>query len=204
MIFFKILFFTLVCQARPVAFYESTSVMNENRFNQSELMISRTFLPEWSAGIHYSEIRNTGEKQKYYYALLSYLPVRKNWEKWQGNIYLTSGLGLLNQSRNQKKSAYAAFESDIESRKYYYSLKAEAYHLNDHPVSSFYRLRSGFAPYLSEVNGLHTFVLLELSYFSWIKNHDLTPMLRFFYQNILFELGVSLKGHGQFNFTTEF
>ncbi len=65
------------------------------------------------------------------------------------------------------------------------------------------RGRIGFAPYLSEANGLHAWLVLQAEYSTWRPSAEVTPLLRFAYQNLLFESGISLTGKPQINFRVE-
>lgn len=199
--FLFLLLLSTTAWGRPVSFFEGAGLMVENRVPQTEIMTNFTFHPRWSFGAHYAQLRDRRAEQDYGYALLTYLPVRKNWDQWQANTYLSIGAG----ARERQGSGYGALEADVESRKYYFSVKAEGYDLVQDKVSSYARARAGFAPYLSESQGLHSFIILQLDHYSWVRRNktDLTPLLRFFYQNLLFELGASVNGRFQLNFSTE-
>ena len=109
----------------------------------------------------------------------------------------TAGLGLL--------------QFDIENRDYYFLFKqlrifnglgsgAE----NDLTQTM---VRLGFTPYVVNFDGIHSWLILEWQEVRFSKNQsrvEVTPFLRIFYKNLLFELGQSLDGVTKFNYITHF
>jgi hypothetical protein len=176
--------------------------MNENRVDQTELMANYTLLPSLSVGVHYAEYRREGETPRFFIPTLGFLVKRWNEYGLQANLYAEAGYGYESSSASGK--GLGAIEADIESRRLYASTRAESLGIFEMGALGYCRLRTGFAPYLAPYEGIHAWVLFQLEYRTWTSEYTLTPMLRFFYQNVLFEIGQSLKGAWQFNWTVEF
>jgi hypothetical protein len=193
-------------QARPVAFLGAWSLMNENRIHQNQLMGSYTLGREWSLGFHFSSFEGDQGRDYFLAPVVSYLVLRENEDRRQTNVYLTAGSGRLIRYQGGTQSVAAAvmaLDADTETRTVYSALRSEWTKASDGHLYLYSRARLGFAPYSAAVGGLHTWVLLQTDYDKWKKHSEITPMLRFFFQNMLWEMGVSLKGSFQFHWATE-
>ena len=86
---------------------------------------------------------------------------------------------------------------DWESRKYYTALSASVDFIRGDD-SSLYQLmyRVGMAPYIGKMKELQSWVVLQMDYAQYgdEASFEVTPMMRFFYRNTLWELGSSLSG----------
>ena len=92
---------------------------------------------------------------------------------------------------------------DIEDRKYYFL--AQYLQLTDSDDTQLEQttVRAGLAPYVGNFDDLHTWFILEWSENRFLNEkpeEDLTPYLRFFYKNVLFEIGQSFDGATRFNY----
>ena len=208
--FMKLLLVTnCICgraQARPVAFLGGWSLMNENRSHQNQLMGSYTIGREWSLGFHFSAFKDDEGQDSFFAPVLSYLVLRENEDRQQTNIYVTVGAGGLipsNSKSNTVPAGILALDVDSETRTFYRALRYEVTRANDDRIYTYSRVRLGFAPYSAAVGGLHTWVLIQADYDKWQRHSEITPLLRFFFQNMLWKTGVSLRGIFQFNWSTE-
>lgn len=173
--------------------------MSENRAFQNEMMIAHTLINHVSIGVHGVALRGfesePAKQVDVFAVMVNWLALRGLGDDWQSNLYVgVGGGGMLTTS----------IEGDFETRKIYLSLRAQGWGPETKDPLTYVRARLGFAPYLSEMNGLHTWVVFQAEHHTWARVTDLIPMLRFFYQNVLFELGSSFRGRTQFNFVTEF
>ena len=121
---------------------------------------------------------------------------RWNFPDSQGNVYFGAAVG------DRGHSLYK-FDIDWEDRRYYIAAAHEqAYRDADNSVSvggdrawDMSKLRLGYAPYVAESGQLHTWFMLQYSRNSLAPKPDaLTPLMRIFYQNVLFEIGSSFRG----------
>lgn len=204
-------------QARPVTYEGGWMLMNENRPDQTEAMVAYTLDTRVAVGLHYEEYRPLGAPaREFIMPSISYLIRRFNENAVQANVYASAGGGLERLPHDAARGAddlrgagWAACEGDIESRTLYVSARyTQARLFRPHPLPSA-RLRVGLTPYLTGFEGLQTWVLLQGQWHGWYAHSstgdefDLTPMLRFSYQNVLFELGASFRGAWQFNWVVE-
>jgi hypothetical protein len=190
--------------ARPVSFLGGYSLMSENRFDQNELMVGYTFLPRLAVGAHYALFRYSGVEENHAAALLHARVLRLNTDFWQANLYASAGpeVQFLPSSPGVGRVA-AALEADAETRVFYASVRAEGWGYFGPDTRHYFRGRVGFAPYLSEVNGLHAWLIAQAEYNTWRTSWEGTPLLRLSYQNLFFESGMSLTGKVQLSFSVE-
>ena len=112
--------------------------------------------------------------------------------KSQGNLYLSHQFGYYNEQRNDGFVNKASLIGDWESRTLYTALNVSGKYINR--LKTQYSGRIGFAPYEGDLETLQSWLVLQASYNEELsKNIVITPMLRFFYQNVLWELGATSK-----------
>jgi hypothetical protein len=100
-----------------------------------------------------------------------------------------STLGLVNEGVSR-----LGFEADYETRQIYFLGMYE--HLLSPTLfkQETVKLRGGFAPYLGDFSELNTWFIVQADYDLQTKGEvDLTPYFRFYYKNILWEIGSSIK-----------
>ena len=210
-------FFTITClflsilsskaQAHPVAFAGSYSIMTWNSKEMSDWMLTYSFTSKYSLTARYLRLQTNEGERTFYMPQLSFLLKRWNELNSQANVYLTVGHGGEKINSSLKNTSAIAFETDWESRKYYVSFREDALVSHKNSDKNIYqsKLRAGFAPYLAEFDQLNAWFILQAEA-SNIMDRDfkLTPFIRFFYQNVLTEFGVSSKGDAQFNLMVHF
>ena len=193
-------------QARPIAFLGGWSLMNENRIHQNQLMGGYTIGREWSLGVHFSSFKKDEGQDIFFAPVVSYLVLRENEDRQQTNVYVTAGAGGMTSSSSNSETFPAGIltiDVDTETRTFYSALRYEVTRDEDERQYAYARARLGFTPYSAAVGGFHTWVLIQADYDKWQRHSEITPMLRFFFQNMLWETGVSLRGSFQFNWATE-
>ena len=85
--------------------------------------------------------------------------------------------------------------ADWESREWFVSGKVKGMYLMEDFLPK-YNFRIGFAPYVAGMNALQTWMIVQLSYFQESKDQLIvTPLMRFFYRNALWEIGANLEGN---------
>lgn len=120
----------------------------------------------------------------------------KRWNKRgsQANIYLFSGFGASIHQSKQENIGHIGFQADWETRNLYTQLstqtflKSQSFH--------FINARIGFAPYIANYNFLHTWLIFQVEDFIIANKHHLTamPVIRFFKDTYLFEIGSNFSG----------
>ena len=79
-----------------------------------------------------------------------------------------------------------ALEWDWESQRYLTSIKVYLFR----QINAYFEARLGFAPYVADFNGLNTWLMLEYESNNTIHPyHSLTPLVRLFKGQYLFEFG---------------
>jgi hypothetical protein len=191
---------------RPVSFLQGWSLMNENRSYQNEAMVSFTVQRHLALGIHYTTLRAPENSTQQVLAPLANLLVfRWNDEGRQSNLYIGAGFGAMQTSgqRNRVKGT-AVFNVDLDTETKDFSFAFRHEHIQSKSDRYLYsRVRAGLSPYLSNFGSLHTWVLLQGDWDHWRSEGEITPLLRFFFQNVLWEMGYSFRGRAQFNWSVE-
>ena len=96
---------------------------------------------------------------------------------------------------------------DIEDRKLYFLAKADRIIADNQEDYRALNIRLGIAPYVEGFTGIHSWLILDWTESKVIgENHqtELTPTLRVFYRNLLFEIGQSFSGKTVFNYISHF
>ena len=206
----SVLFLTIIMSrayAHPVAFAGSYSLMTWNSEDMSDWMLTHSFTSKHALTARYMRMETVDGERNFYIPQLSYLVKRWNELESQANIYLSAGHGGEKINNSLKSTSIVALETDWESRKYYISGRGEAIISHKSSDINIYlsKARFGFAPYLAEFDEINSWFILEIFRSNKDKREfNLTPFIRFFYQNVLTEIGVSSKGSSQFNFMVHF
>lgn len=129
---------------------------------------------------------------------LNHLLWRYNGDDSQANVYLHGGVGIEDQEFDEKRTRgsylYGA-EADWETRSLYTSVKH--YQFQDIAVS---QARIGFSPNKAAFENLQTWFMLQAMHINDVNETVmLTPLVRFFYQNVLWEMGSSTRGDWMLN-----
>lgn len=176
-----IFLFPLTLFAHPVIYQGGVAVSSFNMEKLSNHYALYSFTPKFSAGAENWRF----DKKDFGFLKANSLLYRKNTENSQGNLYLHTGYGTENTYQ-------VGLEGDWETRRIYTSLKHLQF--NHHRVS---QGRIGFSPVEKSFNDLQVWVMFQ----TMVTRDEtmLTPMLRFFYHNYLWEVGSSLKGEWMLN-----
>lgn len=120
----------------------------------------------------------------------------KRWLKQesQANLYTGIHAGYFSDNSSSGDVRHLFFMADWETREHYTMLKGKTFFYND---ESRYMLtaRYGFAPYVAGMNELQAWLIFQAMYVEeQSREVILTPMIRFFYKNVLWEIGSSTRG----------
>jgi len=203
----------LNAQAHPVVFADGIAIMGHQHGKMSGLEV--IYSPNWYTGFGL-EI----EKNPNHTSLLgraSLLAWRGNYPDLQTNVYVSVAAGekwnsdsedLPTEPKSTAPIAQWSTEWDAEDREYYGRVKyrqlfEENKHRNDELL-----VRVGFAPYKAQADEPAIWGMLEWKNKTKDKfttsTHELTPLMRYFYKNALFEVGSSLSGKFAFNYMYHF
>ncbi len=201
------LLWTILSHSHPTSFKGSVGVMGYHANLLTHNQLNYSFKHWYAMGVHH--IRRPQLQSANHATLLSsnFLVKRWNGSSYQANLYGVLGGGISELSGKSEGVGMGLVQFDIEDRKYYFLAKhMEMFNENEVELSQSV-VRFGIAPYQGGFNDLHTWIIVE-----WQRNlflggrpiKDVTPFLRFFYQNILFEFGQSYRGVTRFNYISHF
>lgn len=202
-------FFTLmgsVDQAfsRPVSFQNSFSLMSENTRDKNENMIHFTPHFRFSVGAKHLRMQQESQDLQAGMASLNLLLLRWNHPAFQANTYALGGFGAATHSDQNGWISQTGIQADAENRRLYSYFRFNMYRSNVVANAYATRGRLGLAPYLGEYDELNAWLMLQYDYErNTDRSHHLTPFVRFFYRNVLVEVGSSLKGRWMFNLVAE-
>lgn len=205
---------TMTAQAHPVVFANGTAIMGHHHGKMSRLEL--VYSPNWYTGLGLET-----ERTQEHYTLLgrtSLLTWRGNFPDLQSNFYLSAAAGkkwFIKKNNqpvhgNQTTSSLAQWsaEWDAEDREYYGRIKYAQLFESDKFRADETLARIGFAPYKAQADEPAIWAMLEwksetVDAFQTAR-HEITPLMRFFYKNALFEMGSSLSGKFAFNYMYHF
>jgi hypothetical protein len=193
-------------KAHPTSFEGSTGVMGHFSNELSEFQLNYSFKHWFAVESTVLSIPEMPENQALILSA-NILAYRWNTDQLQGNLYGSLGVGSSDLSGDRQNIGNAMLQFDIEDRKYYFLTKHQQVFGQEGVDLRLSLARLGFAPYVGKFDEIHTWLIMEWSKMAMRESgfqEDLTPFLRVFYKNILFEIGQSFKGNSNFNFITHF
>lgn len=182
--------------ANPISFKGGYGVMPAYNDDWSDLQLNYSLSNHDAIGV--SSFYREGKESSSEFLTGQYNYLLKRWNEYnsQANVNLSIGAGGRYDSRRDYAVAgYGALEADYETRRLYSQVSAETLQSESAVRFSRYRGRLGVAPYLTHFEGFQTWLVMQVDYMP--EMHDpvrVTPMGRFFYNNIALEVGVSLQG----------
>jgi hypothetical protein len=187
--------------AGPISYEGGWMLSTENQKDSIDWQVSYSFKHWLSIGPQYVYQRMVGSSLEYGLVRANYLVKRWNKTDSQGNIYLFGGAGGAKRASDKSAAWMGGLDADWESRRIYTAFRAQFLDSKDFPAEPAYQARIGMAPYLTKFENLHAWVILQTQYFPEATREKLvvTPLMRFYIDNVLWELGVSARGTWTFN-----
>lgn len=198
--------FSLASNAHPVQFKDATSFMTWNQPFLNESWVTYSFTHRQAVAFRYMRVQ-TGhdEIQTFYMPQYDLLVKRWNGDDYQANIYAYGAVGVQNRSDKNGTAGMAGVEADWETRKYFLLAKTEYMVSDIDKGMEKYEFRVGIAPYESEYEEVGSWLMLQYQTHSWVqKKQVLTPLARFMYKTVLWELGSSFEGDYMLNLMFHF
>ncbi len=178
--------------AHPVSFEDGTMFTSSYSKDWIESDLNYTFSPSSSIGLSQFRITEQQDTRDYLIPRLS-KRFRKNSLDYQANLYLTAGLGARLDESSSRLSKLIGIQADYETRRIYTLGLAESVIDNDGAPRTHFQYRLGFAPYKSNFHEVATWLIAQADYRPFKEDEiSITPLVRFFYQNVLFEVGYDL------------
>ena len=192
--------------SHPVSVKDSVGIMGYHSPVLAHNQLNYSFQHWFALGVHH--IRRPMIKNSHAtLATGNFLLKRWNGSGLQANIYGLIGGGTSELAGPAQGVGLAGLQFDIENRDYYFLAKHQQIFNEDRNEMRTTVVRAGLTPYVGQFEDLHSWFILE-----WQSNKfadqtyvdDLTPYLRLFYQNLLFEIGQSFNGITRFNYIVHF
>lgn len=182
--------------AHPVTYKGGTAVIYTSRSMMSVVEGNHSLTSRFAVGGAYQRFElNDRSLLQSASAQVNWLAQRWNKKEWQANLYFTGGAGYFDQSiQREGVLKKIGFQADWESRSYYFALMHNQQDLDGRslPMTS---ARIGIAPYHAGYSELQAWLIWQVDQApDMFENTQHTPMMRFFYKNVLWEIGSSLEG----------
>lgn len=197
------LIFSISAFSHPVIYQGGKVVSSFNMSSYSDNQLLYSITPRWAAGLNHWRFTKNDKNTEMGLARLNHLLWRKNGEDSQANIYLLSGIGMVDseiEKRDTREVYMGGFEADWETRTLFTALKY--YQFSSPAVTdiSMAQARIGFSPFESGFENLQSWFMVQAMVMPEVEpNVIITPMLRFFYKNVLWEVGSSTRGEWMLN-----
>ncbi|MFK8139341.1 MAG: hypothetical protein AB8E15_13355 [Bdellovibrionales bacterium] len=190
----------------PTSFAGSTGIMGYHSPQLTHNQINYSWKHSFATGVHYYSKPNNTKKTA---NLLSanFLLKRWNGEKHQANLYAVLGLGKSSLNSDSIGVGLGLLQFDIEDRDYYFLAKYMELGNSKQTDLKQSTIRFGVTPYVDNYDGIHSWLILEWQETQFLGSttlSELTPFLRIFYRNLLFEIGQTYDGNSKFNYITHF
>lgn len=193
--------------AHPVSFEGSKGIMGYHSPQLTHFQLNYSATYRFAVGAHHFAIPNSSPYRFANFLSANFLLKRWNGPSYQGNIYAVLGVGHSQMREQSVGAGLGKLQFDIEDRKYYFLTSYSQIQSEKGRELTDFVIRAGLAPYVGDFKDIHSWLILE-----WRENQilneekfeDLTPFLRVFYRNLLFEIGQSFKGITRFNYIVHF
>lgn len=187
--------------AHPVAYEGSTGIMGYHSKDMSDMELNYSVRYWFAPSIQALRFQEGRARPNVVLGKLNFLAKRWNGENFQANIYLHAGAGNSDLSGRNRTVFHGGFTADIEDRKHYFLTEAGTLRTASGAEVTMWKLRAGFAPYVADFDKLHSWFIVEANRNTYGAGQvEIVPTLRFFYENVLWEIGASLKGTLHLNY----
>ena len=188
-------------QARPVSYPSGVTLMLMSDSERHSVHVHYSPTARISLGYRFEDWRN--RNFKLHAVQMNNLLKRWNKKYSQANLYLKSGLGVVNPDFNNDRelAGFTGIAVDWENRRHFVSYENRFTQAGD--VDDFYQqsARVGWAPYVGNYGDLHTWLMLDIRHMPEADDKIVvTPLLRLFKDIHLVEAGVSDNGDVTFNY----
>ena len=203
MVCLLVLIFSLPSFSHPVIYKDGIVVSSSNMKSYSDNQLMYSWSNRWASGLNHWRFTKDENNTDLAFLKTNYLLYRYNGEFSQGNIYVHGGFGVADSEieKRQTNEAYmTGVEMDWETRTLYTSLKH--YYFTSPKVTdiSMTQARIGFSPYEAGFDQLQSWFMVQVMYMPDVeKEVIITPLLRFFYKNVLWEIGSSTRAEWMLN-----
>lgn len=177
-------------EARPVSYPGGVTAMQMNNGDMSSVHLH--YSPTFSDSIGLYSERNWGEDWHFTGVQYNRLVKRWNTPDSQANLYFKAAAGQADpfgDGADVEAAGFVGVAADWETRRWFVSYEGRAYDLGfDQDARQSARI--GVAPYIGDYGDLHTWLMLQVENQPEAETPTtLTPLVRFFYDVQLLEIG---------------
>ena len=190
--------------ARPVSYPGGITLMQMNDMDSNSIHLHYSPTAKYSIGYKGEYWRD--EKWQIHGTQLNNLLKRWNKPASQANVYLKSGIGIVIADNNDTDfGAFTGVSLDWENRRFFTLYENRVYDAGD--IGRFFsqKARVGIAPYIGDYGDFHTWLMLQVDHRPEADDPiTVTPLVRFFKDVYLAELGISEDGDALINLIIRF
>ena len=183
--------------AHPVAYEDSTQVELRWQEAMQDAQVYYSTTAKDAVGLWYHQMENDDDGDTHKGLTVQYNRLFKRWyqRNAQANLYGTIGLGMADtRTENEEPAFRLGLQADYETRQIYSMFRADLWQADSFSHGIF-KAALGLAPYKADFDQLNMWLVLGARYITdWEDEIEITPKLRFFYQNVFWELGANLDG----------
>lgn len=198
-----VLLLPTIAQARPVSYPEGWTVMQMNDYDSNSLHVHYSPTAKYSVG-YYGELMREEDIQLH---TVQYNRLLKRWNMpaAQANAYLKVNLGVAKRDGDAQAAGRIGFAADYETRRIFFSYENSYTDAGDFYDAFTQKARAGFAPYEADYDELNTWLMLQIDHKPEKADQIvLTPLVRFFQDEYMWEVGVSDNKQLLFNWIVRF
>lgn len=195
-----------LAHAKPVSYKGSLGIMGENSHSGNRLMVSYSHSARFAiAGTYLRDMTH-----EFYIPSINSLLSRWNFDESQANLYLSLGPAFQKIGSEFQAGKFGEVQADWENRDFYIeytNFMVTGYTnqtvLNQKPILNDLNkktLRLGFSPFKGEYTELNSWFIVQFEAKKNSKSIEKIQLLRFFYRNVLWEIGADFKGGYNFNY----
>lgn len=201
--FFLLLSLTGLAAAHPVIYQGGWALSSSNMSDYSNNYVMYSPSSKYSVGVDHWRFSRDEANTETALLKINHLLWRDNGEYHQANIYLHGGAGIVDQEWG-KIGAHGMYmlgvEADWETRRLYTAIKHYEFHAPGKLDMFTTQARLGFSPYEADFKSLQTWFMVQAMIIDEVQEKVMiTPMVRFFYNNVLWEMGSSTRGDWMLN-----
>ena len=192
--------------AHPVSFQDSLGIMGAHSPTLTHNQVNYSYRYWGAVGLHHFRRPDLSQNNATFLSS-NFLLKRWNEAALQANLYAVAGVGHSQLTDLSETSGMGLVQFDIEDRKYYFLAKHQLIVNQKQTDLSLSTVRLGVAPYQGDYEDIHAWLILDWQTrkFANEKTEQMvTPFLRVFHRNLLFEIGQSFNGATMFNYITHF
>lgn len=199
---------TFRAAAHPVAFEGAVAVLGDFSPEVLSQQVLYSYKYWGAIGAHTLRITEGSQPTDFFVIKNNFLLKRWHQPDSQGNLYLGFGYGqekkITPQSTHHKSVTEFDVQADWESRRLYtMALFQKMYRESEHPLFEYQMQRVGIAPYYGDFEDLSIWLIAERSQVLY-QTETWSTLLRFYFKNVLWEIGASNQGGGVFNYMVHF